>query len=145
MAISVEQQDRQPINLDAIFSIESSSGKNKKAYQERSTGGPLGGYQISKIAFDDLQQKLPQSYKMKSWRETVLDDTSARQAASDYLNVVIPQYLIRLGIPPTPDNILAAYNYGIGNFKNAYRSKGALPKETRDYISKYNTYRTNAL
>ena len=58
-----------------------------------------------------------------------------------YVNIRIPSMLKYYRIPDTINNRIIAYNFGIGHLRNWYRA-GAdyelLPKETKNYIVKYN-------
>ena len=68
----------------------------------------------------------------------------SRQIADYYLNTRIPRILHHYGIPDTVEARLAAYNWGIGNLRNAFRKYGEdwinhTNSETSGYITKYDT------
>lgn len=104
--------DREQL-LDAIFELESSSGRNPKAYFPDKFGS-LGGYQMRESTFGDLQRIFPSKWGKVEFKKAMLDNNTARMAASDYVNV-IQNFLSQRGVPPTADNLLAAYNAGMGN------------------------------
>jgi len=99
--------------LDAIYSLESSSGKNRKAYRPNSEGA-LGGYQLTPIGWKDLQNNFPSTWGKLEFSKVALDDKVARKAASDLLSVNAG-YLRHYGVPPTEDSLLAAYHSGAQN------------------------------
>lgn len=99
--------------LDIIFHLESSSGKNRKAYVPNAVGA-LGGYQITQPAFKDIQKAHPDFWGKLNFKDVALDDTLARKAASDILSIN-SQYLSKMGVAPSEDSLLGAYHSGAGN------------------------------
>jgi soluble lytic murein transglycosylase-like protein len=63
-----------------------------------------------------------------------------KQIGTWYLKRIWEHYLPHYKIPQTIDNLLIAYNWGIGNLNKWYKA-GAdykkLPTETKNYIKKY--------
>lgn len=111
------------IDLSRISMIESSN--NPKAYNKHS--GASGMYQITAICLADYNQ----FHKRKLNMQDMFDRDKCRTIAEWYLNKRIPQMLTHYKHTVSIKNILIAYNYGIKNINNP------LPKETRDYIRKY--------
>lgn len=112
------------VDLNVIAQIESSGSIN--AYNKRT--GATGLYQITPICLKDYNQ----FHKDKRSMSEMYDPYFAQMVASWYLNIRIPQLLIHYKLPVTVRNILWAYNAGIGNVV-----KKRMPKETQDYIVKY--------
>jgi len=113
------------IDLDVIAQIESSG--NPLAYNSYSKAKGL--YQITPICLADYN----------AWYSTAKIDSNAlfspkeaRLVAGWYLGIRIPQMLKIKAKKATIRNILWAYNAGIGNVV-----KGVMPKETKNYIKKY--------
>ena len=122
------------INLEAIIKIE--SGGNPNAFNERS--GARGLCQITKVCWEEFNHfkgRVPFNPKI----EELFDPWMNRKVADWYLNTRIPEMLVAFNIPVTIDNILIAYNWGIGNLAKLYRHERGktLPKETADYLKKY--------
>ena len=107
---------------DAVVQVES-GGKSLAT----SLAGARGIMQITQPALIDYNKYNKTSYTM--------DDMYNPQVNSRvgvwYLGKRIPQMLSAYNVPDTVENRLWAYNAGIGNL-----TKGILPKETADYISK---------
>jgi len=59
------------------------------------------------------------------------------QIGTWYLTERIPQMLRHYKLPVTIDNILIAYNFGIGNLVKYRQGRVGLPTETRNYLKKY--------
>ena len=117
--------------LNLVYALESSSGNNKNAYKENKDGA-LGGYQILRSTYEgDLQRRFPDKWGKLSFEEAMSDDNIAREAANDYLGI-ISDYLLRKGMAPTTDALLASYHSGMGNV-----AKGKpLGKRGREYLEK---------
>lgn len=113
------------IDLDALAHIESSG--NPSAYNKRSQA--CGLYQITPIVLKQYNAVKGTSLKTRD----LFDPKINKTVAEYYLG-----WLDRLC--ETDEEILIAYNWGIGNLRR-WQDKGArfekLPKETRDYILKY--------
>lgn len=101
--------------LDAIYQLESSGGKNKKARVQNSSGA-LGNYQITPGLFEDIKKHFPE-YKDISFEQAALHPEMDRKVANAGLNVIATQ-LQALGVSPTMQNVALAYHSGIGNVKN---------------------------
>lgn len=130
-----------PINMDAIQQIESS---NNPAAQN---GNHRGLYQISEIVLFQFKND-PKS-------KVIMDDDS-------FLNVTALQS-IDLFIPEinkhianyyfdwltaqlkSKKEILIAWNFGIGNLRKWQAGKVKLPKETQEYLKKYEKITGEAL
>ena len=113
------------LKMGRISSIESSN--NSKAYNRKS--GARGLYQITEICLKDYNQ----FHKVKYTSQDLFIPEINEKIARWYLEKRIPQMLRYYNIPVTTDNILWAYNAGIGKVV-----KGVMPDETKDYIKKYN-------
>lgn len=111
---------------NTIYQLESSAGKNKKAYTPNQYGA-LGGFQITPGAYEMVQRFNPE-WKGQSFSTVAKDDNLARKAATDYL-MVLSRELERLNIPLTNTNLLAAYHSGPGNVNS-------LGPYGQDYVSK---------
>ena len=117
------------ISLYIIALIESSN--NPLAINEVSKA--YGKYQITQPCLDDFNEAKNTSYSLQE----MLSPQTSSEVANWYLNARIPQMLKKLGLLDSVSNRLIAYNAGIGTLKN----HKPLPKETRDYIKKYNKLR----
>ena len=112
------------INLNKIKQIESHG--NPLAYNKSS--GARGLYQITQICLDEYN-----NYNNKSYNSNDLFIPSINEAiASWYLEKRIPQMLKYYNLEVTVENILWAYNGGIGKVR-----KNIMDKETENYIEKY--------
>jgi len=120
------------IDLNAIRIIESSS--NPKAIGDG--GKALGLYQLHRDVIKDYNQ-----FHNTSYLHTIALDTHiSEQIASWYLHKRIPQLLRHYKQPVTELNVIASYNYGIGNVVKWQKSGGQfhkLPKTTQNYWKKY--------
>ncbi len=130
------------VNLDYVRDIESSGGTDPRRLRPNRAGA-LGDYQITKIAFKDLQLHMPDKYANKSFEEVVLNPEIAREAARDYF-LVLEGYLTTWGIPVTQEHLVAAYNMGPMAFKQHYFGKRRMPTQTKNYIRRYNALRGRA-
>lgn len=130
-----------PINIAYIAEIESNSGKNK-ASRTPNSAGALGTYQITPIAWKDLQQMFPQKYGSIDFETGALNDEISSMAAQDIFNIAAIR-LKKLGLPVTTENLLAVYNAGIGTVSKANGNIAAYPLETRKYIRKYKALEAN--
>jgi soluble lytic murein transglycosylase-like protein len=114
------------VDIDKVFQIESNN--NPKAYNKKS--GAIGLGQIVDIALKDYNIMNPQE---KYSKEQLLDPQINAKVSNWMLSERIPQMLKHFNLPITTENVLWAYNAGIGNVV-----KGIKPKETVKYIEKYN-------
>jgi len=110
--------------MDKIIEIESSG--NPLAYNVNSSARGL--CQITPICLRDYNSY----HKVKYSLEDMYDPIKNREVGNWYMNVRIPQLLKYYGYEDTTRNRLIAYNWGISNIGKE------LPKETKDYINKYN-------
>lgn len=113
------------IDLSIISRIESSN--NPLAYNRHS--GAVGLYQITPICLSDYNLCHKTCYEVAD----LISPKFNTLVAQWYLTVRIPQMLRAKGKPVTLENILVAYNAGIGRLV-----KGIMPQETVNYIAKYN-------
>jgi len=115
--------------IEYIIKVE--SGGNPYAINKKS--GARGLTQLTRIAWEDLQDNFPEKYKSIPFEIGTFNPEISRQAGLDYL-VLIDRYLDHYGLPKTMENYLAAYNWGIGNlYKKGLEN---MPEETRTYIHK---------
>jgi len=115
--------------LNALIQVESSG--NPRAFNPNSQARGLT--QITPVAWEDLTMHHPDVYGNLNYEQDIFKPEVAKRAGTDYLNV-LQKYLRAYKIPVTMENILAAYNWGVGNLKKQGMEKA--PKETRDYIQK---------
>ncbi len=114
------------VDLRIIKQIESSG--NPLAYNP--TSHARGLYQITPICLKEWNNFNPK----EQYRENDLFNPAINEKiAKWYLWVRIPQMLRHYKKPITIENILISYNAGIGYVVFDW----VLPKETKDYINKY--------
>ena len=129
-----------PINMDAICKIESNC--NPRAISYRGAEFGRGLYQISELALFDFK-KSPEVKAVIMKDDSYLDTSELEpidlfipeineHIASWYLNDEIPRLLNHFKNLVNTKNILIAYNCGIECV-----TKGKIPKETRNYLKKY--------
>jgi len=111
------------VDLNIIASIESSN--NPLAYNSRTKA--TGLYQITPICLQDYNNY----HSVKYTLDDMYDADKSLVVADWYLNDRIPQMLRYYGHTVNLTNTLIAYNWGIGHVGET------LPKETSDYIKKY--------
>ena len=112
------------IDMDIIKTIESNNNPNAV-----SPAGAIGLYQIMPITLEDYNQM----NKKKYTAEQLFNPQVNKNIAEWYITKRIPQMLKHYKLPVNTNSILHAYNAGIGNVV-----KGVLPKETKNYLTKYN-------
>lgn len=117
------------IDMAIIATIESSN--NPLAYNKGSKARGL--CQITPIVLKEYDQ----TYGEKHTVEMLFDREFNMQVADWYMNFKIPAYLHHYKIADTVTNRLIAYNAGIGTLVKNRKNSGVLPKETSDYIKKY--------
>jgi len=134
----VSSINKKIINIDIIAKIESSNNPNAT-----NPSGAKGLCQLKQGAWSDVQAHHPELSKYsfeKYWNDADIN----KQFGDIYYNETLPTYLKRLKLPINLNTILAVYNFGIGNVKKLIKKYGNeswenhLPKETKDYIQKYN-------
>jgi len=117
-----------PNSIDLVRLAQIESSQNPRAYNPKSQARGL--MQITPISLKDYNNyhaKEPVS------PDQLYDPTTNMQVAQWYIQQRIPQMLKAFKIPVTLDNVLWAYNGGIGNVKI-----NRMAPETQDYIRKYN-------
>ena len=129
--------------LDLIFELESSSGKNKKAYIPNPKSGALGGYQIKLGAFQSIQKMFPDKWGNKKFKSVALDDKQARDAAGDVLKFNAVSLANDYGIASTREAMLASYNQrprikasGVGG-RSRYEGEVPTTRETYFWPDKF--------
>lgn len=113
------------VDIDTIIQIESSGNPN--AYNKGSQARGL--MQITPICLKEYNSFNRASFNLS---DLFVPEINIK-IGTWYINKRIPQMLRYYKIEDTINNRLIAYNFGIGNLKNGV----PLPKETRDYIKKY--------
>jgi len=113
------------IDLNKIKQIESHG--NPLAYNKGS--GARGLYQITAICLQEYNNFNHSTYSLND----LFNPTTNEKIASWYLEKRIPQMLKYYNLDVTVENILWAYNGGIGKVK-----KNIMDRETANYIEKYN-------
>ena len=115
--------------LDSVHELESSSGRNPKAYIEDKFGS-YGEYRIRRETYKDLQRLFPEKYGSKSFIVAMDNPKFAREAAKDYLGV-IKGYLEQKNVKPSAGMLLASYNGGMGNV-----ARGTMTPEAMTYANR---------
>ena len=118
------------INLKIIAKIESNF--NPLAYNKKTQA--TGLYQITPIVLKEYNQFNHTNYIQKDLINPIINEKIARW----YLFVRIPQMLKYYKKEVNLRNILVAYNAGIKAVV-----KGYLPKETKEYLKKYENFKNN--
>lgn len=113
------------IDMDAIALIESHA--TSFAYNPKSEA--TGMFQITPICLEEWNKF---HYDDQYGMDALFDKFINYKIAYWYLEVRIPQMLKYYHKPVTIENILWAYNAGIGNV-----IKGRMPNETKEYLKKY--------
>ncbi len=117
------------IDRDRLEQIESSGRADAV-----SNKGAVGIRQITQPALTDYNN----AHKDRQYTMEDMKDVSKNREVSDwYLDTRIPQMLKSKGVPVTEDNVLRAYNGGAERLSRSLKSGKRLPKETRDYVTKY--------
>jgi hypothetical protein len=135
------------INTDVIHGIESNFGDPKFMLSDK---GAKGHYGFMPGTWEQVREELGHAGDDSwSFENGTMDKDKSEEASNYYFNEVIPRELRNYGVPVTEKTILAAYNYGSKNVKKKYEEHGAkwweghLPKETRNYIKKYEKRKKN--
>jgi len=115
------------VDLSIIATIESSNNPSAVSFRGAKYGRGL--YQISEVCLTDWNNFNP---RKQYTAEQLFDPAINREIAEWYLSKRIPQMLRHYRIPVTLENILHAYNAGIGRVR-----QGIMPEETRKYIRRY--------
>jgi len=127
---SINRQDVLDIDMEKIKQIESSG--NAEAVNNNS--GARGLYQITPIVLKEWNQ----DHKNEQYTEEDLFNAAVNtKIAKWYIKKITEHYLPHYKIPVTIDNVLIAYNWGIGNLRKYVKGDAELPQETVDYVAKY--------
>lgn len=108
--------------FDAVEEVESSGNPLAKSLK-----GAVGLMQITQPALEDYNKANATTLSM----DDMMDASPNRKVGRWYLSRQVPKMLQAYGMPVTLENVLWAYNAGIGRVV-----KGVMPKETKDYIEK---------
>lgn len=126
------------VDLKKIAMIESSNNPLAISYTKGFDGRlkPLarGLCQIMPITLQEYNQR----NNTKLVLEDLFNAEISKMISNWYYNKIIPEYFRAYKIQDTIENRLVAYNWGVGNLRKYLRGEKTLPKETRDYIIKYN-------
>ncbi len=123
------------VDMKVIATIESSN--NRKAFNKSS--GAKGLHQVTKAAVDDWNN-WHRKDKFNYNSDQLFNSRINTRIATWYMTVQIPRILANKGVPATLENMLVGYNAGPGFARTWYNNgadKSKLPKETRDYLKKY--------
>lgn len=110
------------VNMEAIKQIESAG--NPKAHNKRTNA--RGHYQITPICLAHFREETRFSFTM----DDMFDPKKNEIVAAWYFG-----WLERQGLDDIEQ--VAAFNWGIGNVRKWLNGKKDLPKETQDYLTKY--------
>lgn len=122
-------KSQEKIDMKAIKSIE--SGGDPQAV---SSAGAVGLYQIMPITLEDYNQYHSNTYT----EDDLFDPEINKKIAVWYIQDRIPELLEYYNLELTVENILWAYNAGIGRVRD-----GVKPEETIRYIEKYKRLTSN--
>lgn len=117
--------NQKDVDMNKIYQIESSG--NPKAFNKGANAIGLG--QITPIVLKEWNNM----NKQKHTSQDLYDKNINMKIADWYMNKRIPQMLKSLKLPDTIKNRIISYNAGVSAVK-----KNILPKETYNYIQKYN-------
>ncbi len=117
------------INYDKIIEIESSG--NPLAYNKHSKARGL--MQITPIVLKEWNKFNAQ----KHTSDDLFNPEINKKIGEWYLDRIKDHYLPHYKIEQNIDNILIAYNWGIGNLKKYLSENSELPLGTQGYIKKY--------
>ena len=120
------QAQGEAIDLDRIIAIESGGKAHVDSFRGAKFGRGL--CQVSEVCLTEYNDLTGHNYSPSDLYKPEINKAVAKY----YLEVRIPQMLRHYKKPVTIDNILWAYNAGIGNVV-----KNRLPLETKNYIAKY--------
>jgi hypothetical protein len=133
------------IDTDVIWDIESSKGTNM-----HSRAGAKGHHQFMPKTWPYVIKDMgKEGQEGWDWETGPMDFDKSTQASKHYFDVILPRELRAKGVPVNEKTLLAAYNAGAGTVSKTYKKHGAkwweghLPKETRNYIKKYEKRKKN--
>jgi hypothetical protein len=99
--------------LKAVRQVESNNGQ--KLYGDH--GNSLGAFQMSEAAWLDVSAwRRERGLKVYSYAGNVMHSYINRAYAADYLAMIHGELSRKLRRTPSPSEIYAAYNMGLGNF-----------------------------
>ena len=116
------------VEINKIIQIESSG--NPKAYNPKTQD--IGLMQITPICLEDYNNYNPDYTTIDLYTPEI-----NKIIGTWYINYRIPRMLNYYNIPDTIENRLIAYNWGIGNLIKYTKGELELPKETKEYLEKY--------
>lgn len=136
--VEKEVDETGDIDLNKIWQIESTSGKDPQMHKPNSSGA-LGHFQFLEKTWNEMVSKMGKDW---DWKTGALDFNKSKAVSDYYLNKRIPQMLNYFKIPDTIKTRIACYSWGVGYLKNAYEKYGenwesVAPQETKDYFVKY--------
>lgn len=111
------------VDMSIISQIESNNNPNAIG-----KSGEIGLFQIMPCVLDDYNRYNASNFN----RNALFCQNINKRVAQWYMTVRVPQMLKYYGIPVTIENVIYAWNCGIGNVV-----KGRIPKSTMAYMSKY--------
>lgn len=125
--------------LEKVIQTESAGDPNAV----NQTSGAFGLMQLmNNGALSDWNMMKGQSLT----KEQAMDPNVNKQIGTWYLQERIPTMLQQYGLPLSPEYMLMAYNWGIGNLMDWYKGKGQykgkakdyslVPQETKQYVKK---------
>lgn len=117
------------VDMERVFQIESSL--DPQAFNRRS--GAVGLGQITPVVLQEWNQYHP---GLPLTRDDLWNPDLNREVSSWYMLDRIPSMLKAFKLPVTADNMLWAYNAGIGKLR-----RGIKPRETKEYLSRYHKLR----
>jgi len=121
------------VDLEKVKQIE--SGGNPRAYNRGS--GARGLYQITPIVLSEWNKIFP---KEQHTLDDLFDPIVNTKIARWYFARLAEHYLPSYRIPVNVDNLLIAYNWGIGHLNRWYKAgadRSRLPADTRKYLDDY--------
>jgi len=118
-----------------VIQIESSG--NPYAVSE---DGCIGLMQISRAVFIEFCEKENDDYytsDLESYDFILFNPDRNKEIGTWYLKRIWNHYLLHYKLEQNIENLLIAYNFGIGNLVKYRKGKVKLPAETRNYLLRY--------
>jgi len=120
-AVEPAYADWQSIQPKGVAYVES-RGMTPAQKATPGKAGELGTYQLTPIAYQDLQRLNP-AYKKQNFKTVALNDDLARQAMMDYMKVLQTNYFVPWAHrTPTDPELLQMYNVGPTAYKRGVRN-----------------------
>jgi len=127
-AVDPAYADWQSIQPKGVAYVES-RGMTPEQKKKPGKAGELGTYQLTPIAYRDLQ-RLNSSYKNQDFATVALNDQTAQQAMKDYMKALQNNYFFPWAHrTPTDAELLQMYNVGPTAYKRGVRN----PKYVQTY------------